>query len=146
MGILAHCVPFGALLAEEVLDFFIVFFFESSQQCINIRLIVGQAEYFIDGGCVGYYSSATNGDIIFPIGVVGVEFPYPVEDGSGWLSCEADPAEFTQPLVNGGLQVIVLKAVVEGEPLFCPSIFGRISGILCSSSCVGRLVGHALGG
>ncbi|KAK8500257.1 hypothetical protein V6N12_029974 [Hibiscus sabdariffa] len=146
MGILVRCVPFGALLIDEVLDCLVVFFFESSQQRINTRFIVGQAEYFINGGCVGCYSSAVNGGIVFPIGVVGVEFPYLVEVGSGWLSYEAEPAEFTQPLVNGGLQAVVLKVVVEEEPLFFPSIFGSISRISCSSFYIGRLVGHALGG
>ncbi|KAK8975263.1 hypothetical protein V6N11_046732 [Hibiscus sabdariffa] len=105
------------VMGEEVLDGLVVFFFKSLEQCIDARLIVGQAEYFID-----------------------------VEVGSGWFSCEAKLAEFTQPSMDGGLQAIVLKAVVEEEPLFFPSILCTISGISFLSFCVGRLVGHALEG
>ncbi|KAK8694551.1 hypothetical protein V6N13_072099 [Hibiscus sabdariffa] len=110
-----YCLVVG----EKVLDGLVVFFFKSSEQCINALLIVG---------------------------ITCVKFPYPVEVGPAWLSCEAEPAEFTQPSMDGGLQAVVLKAAVEEEPLFFPSILGSISGISCLSFCIGRLVGHAFGG
>ncbi|KAK8975266.1 hypothetical protein V6N11_046735 [Hibiscus sabdariffa] len=55
-------------------------------------------------------------------------------------------AEFAQSSVDGGLQAVVFKSVVEEEPLFFPSVLGSHYGISCSSFCVSRLVGHDLGG
>ncbi|KAK8515997.1 hypothetical protein V6N12_066835 [Hibiscus sabdariffa] len=133
------------VVGEEIFDGLVILVFKSSLQSINTQLIVGQAEYFIDSGCVGCYSSATNGDFFRSISVVGVEFPYPIEVAFGWLPCKSEPAEFAQSSVDGGLQAVIHKSVIEEEPLFFPSVLGSIFGVSRSSFCVGRLVGHALG-
>ncbi|KAK8661305.1 hypothetical protein V6N13_052199 [Hibiscus sabdariffa] len=137
MRVSARRVPGCAFLAEEVLDCLIIFLFQSSKQGINAGVIVWQPQYLVDCGCVGCYSSATNNDIVFSSRVVGVEFPYSIEVGSSWLSCEAEPTEFLQPFINYRLQAVVDQAIIEKESLFFPSVLcchHRISCSLLSSS------------
>ncbi|KAK8663904.1 hypothetical protein V6N13_083709 [Hibiscus sabdariffa] len=73
MGVSARCVPGGAFFTKKVLDLLKIFFFEATEQSVEARVIVWQAQNGVDGGCVGWHSPATNRCIIFASRVAGVE-------------------------------------------------------------------------
>ncbi|KAK8704825.1 hypothetical protein V6N13_048437 [Hibiscus sabdariffa] len=99
MWVSARCVPSCTLFTQKIFDLLKIFFFERIEHRVEAGVIIWQAQDGVDGGCVGCNSSATNGYVIVSSRVVGVELYYPVEICSGWLPCQAKPAEIIQPVV-----------------------------------------------
>ncbi|KAK9018764.1 hypothetical protein V6N11_033811 [Hibiscus sabdariffa] len=96
-----------------------------SNEFIDAWQVVWQLQNIVDGYRVGRHSPASNViDCFLPLGIMGVEFSGPVEICSSGLSAEMEPVEVGEPLVNDGLQFVILQAVIEKEALFLPSVFG----------------------
>ncbi|KAK8574495.1 hypothetical protein V6N12_062185 [Hibiscus sabdariffa] len=146
LRVLALNIPLCSCFAQLVLDCIKVFVFENVNQSIYARAVVGHVQNTVDGDEVDRHFPASYSDVVVASSIIGVKFHYPVQIGTGLLSCKAEPTKIMQPFVDDRFEAIIFQAVVEEEPLFFPFVFGSNHGIAFSDCCVVESGWHAFGG
>ncbi|KAK8680833.1 hypothetical protein V6N13_109771 [Hibiscus sabdariffa] len=144
------CAPTSHLLRERVFcDFRLIREGVSESFCSLVysgELRRGQDDSFVETKRFKH-SPASHGYGVVPVSIIGIEFHYPVQISSSWLSCKAKLADMVQPLVNDGFQAVILQAVIKEEPLFFPYVLGSNYFVMAFSNCCTAKSGwHAFGG